>query len=65
METQFITDQQGNRVSVILPIKLYYKMIEELEELDDVRQYDQAKARASDPISAEDAFQRIEQQRVS
>ena len=64
METQFITDQQGNRVSVILPIKLYHKMIEELEELDDIRQYDQAKAQTSDPVPAEDAFRRIEQQRT-
>ena len=65
METQFITDAQGNRVSVILPVEVYHKMIEELEELDDVRLYDQAKAQPSDPVSAEEAFQRIDQQRPS
>jgi len=41
--TQYITDPIGNRISVILPIKDYELMLEELEEIDDVRLYDEAK----------------------
>lgn len=63
--TQFITDAQGKRVSVILPVDVYDQMLETLDELDDVRLYDQAKAQPSDPISAEDAFSRIDKQRQS
>ena len=43
MKTQFVTDDHGKKVAVILPIKNYQKMIEELEDLEDVRLYDEAK----------------------
>ncbi len=43
METQFLTDNKGNRMAVVLPIKQYNKMIEKLEDLEDVRLYDEAK----------------------
>jgi PHD/YefM family antitoxin component YafN of YafNO toxin-antitoxin module len=37
-------DEKGKRVSVILPIEEYESMLEELEELEDIRAYDEAKA---------------------
>ncbi len=40
---QYITDDRGNKLAVILPIKEYQKMLEELEELEDIRLYDEAK----------------------
>lgn len=43
MKTQFITDDNGNKLAVILPIKDYEKMVEELEEIEDIRLYDEAK----------------------
>ena len=43
METQFLTDEKGNRTAVLLPIKKYNKLMEKLEDLEDVRLYDQAK----------------------
>ena len=43
METQFLTDEKGNRTAVVLPIKIYNKLIEKLEDLEDVRLYDEAK----------------------
>ncbi len=43
METQFLTDKKGNRTAVVLPIKEYNKMIEKLEDIEDVRLYDEAK----------------------
>ncbi|MBG6112020.1 hypothetical protein H4V97_002258 [Flavobacterium sp. CG_23.5] len=43
METQFLTDEKGNRTAVVLPIKKYNKLIEKLEDLEDVRLYDEAK----------------------
>jgi PHD/YefM family antitoxin component YafN of YafNO toxin-antitoxin module len=44
MEARYIVDENGKRVSVILPIEDYERLIEELEELDDIRAYDEAKA---------------------
>jgi hypothetical protein len=40
---QFIIDTMGEKVSVVLPIKDYEYMLEELEDLDDIRLYDEAK----------------------
>ena len=43
METQFLTDKKGKKTAVLLPIEKYNKMIEKLEDLEDVRLYDEAK----------------------
>ena len=39
----FITDKKGKRISVILPIEEYERILEELEDQEDVRLYDEAK----------------------
>jgi len=39
-KTQFITNDSGKKLAVILPISKYRKMLEELEELDDIKAYD-------------------------
>jgi PHD/YefM family antitoxin component YafN of YafNO toxin-antitoxin module len=43
MKTQFITDNQGKKIAVILPVKDYEKLMEELDDIEDIRLYDQAK----------------------
>ncbi len=40
---QFITDNAGKKISVVLPIKDFEAILEELEELEDIRLYDKAK----------------------
>jgi len=42
-KTQFITDSDGNKTAVVLPIKEYKKMLEEVEELEDIKLYDKVK----------------------
>jgi hypothetical protein len=44
MSARYVVDESGKRVSVILPIEEYEGMLEELEELEDIRAYDEAKA---------------------
>jgi PHD/YefM family antitoxin component YafN of YafNO toxin-antitoxin module len=44
MEARYIVDENGKRVSVILPVEEYERLLEELEELEDIRAYDEAKA---------------------
>jgi len=41
--TQFITDNTGKKLAVVLPIKDYQELIEELEDLEDVKAFDEAK----------------------
>ena len=43
LKQQFITDDRGNKLAVILPMKEYNKMLEEIEELEDIKLYDEAK----------------------
>ncbi len=65
MRTQFITDNNGNKLAVILPIKQYNKMIDELEELEDIKLYDKAKKGKQEFIDADQAFKEIEENRSS
>jgi hypothetical protein len=51
LHPQYITDERGNRVSVVLPIKQWQQVLDELEELDDIRLYDEVKARNEPTIS--------------
>ena len=60
---QFITDKQGKKISVVLPIKDYKAMLEELEELEDIRLYDEAKKSNEVSIPIDDAFKIIEAKR--
>lgn len=63
MKTQFITDSTGEKLAVILPIKEYEKLMEELDELQDIKAYDKAKSRKQTFVLAEDMFKAIERKR--
>lgn len=45
---EYVVDEKQNRKSVILPLAEWERVVEELEELDDIRAYDQAKAGSQD-----------------
>lgn len=60
MKTQYITDTTGKKVSVILHIRDYEKILADLEELEDMKAYDRAKARKSEPIPFKKAIKEIE-----
>lgn len=44
MDVRYVVDENGKRVSVILPVEEYERMVEALEDSDDVRLYDEARA---------------------
>ena len=60
---QFITDSDGNKISVVLPVKEFEALLEELEEMEDVRLYDEAKASDEPSIPIDEAFKMIEEER--
>ena len=39
---RYIVDADGKRTEVVLPIVLYERLLEELEELEDIRDFDVA-----------------------
>lgn len=58
---QYITDYSGEKISVVIPIHEFNNLIEELEDLEDVRLYDEAKKEDDGPsIPIEEAFKMIE-----
>ncbi|HEX8127501.1 MAG TPA: hypothetical protein VF527_00130 [Pyrinomonadaceae bacterium] len=59
----FIVDENGSRVGVVLDIADYRKLLEDLEELDAIRAYDEAKASGDEAIPFEEAIAEIEQKR--
>lgn len=59
-EEHFVVDEKGNRVGVLLNIKDYEKLLEELEELDSLRAYDAAKSSDDEAVPFDDAIRDIE-----
>jgi PHD/YefM family antitoxin component YafN of YafNO toxin-antitoxin module len=69
MGAQYVVDENGKHISVILPIEEYERMIEALEDLEDVRLYDEAKAALqrgeSEVVPLEQAMHEIREGRVT
>ena len=62
-EEQYVVDKNGNRVSVVLDVEEYQKLLQDLEELDSIRAYDRAKASGDQAIPFEQAVTEIEMNR--
>ena len=59
LHPKFVVDEQQNREAVLLPYKEWEKIVEEMEMLDDIRAYDEAKSHPSDPVPFNDAVKEI------
>lgn len=60
---QYITDNTGKKISVILPLKDFKAIMEELEELEDIKLYDEAKKSGEALIPIDEAYKMIEKKR--
>ena len=60
---QYIIDNAGKKISVVLPLKDFKAIMEELEELEDIRLYDEAKESGEPSIPIDKAFEMIEAKR--
>ena len=58
---QYVVDENQHRRAVLLPVAEWQKVVEELEELDDIRAYDQAKEFPGESISFEQAVREIQE----
>ena len=69
MEARYLVDENGKYVSVILPIEEYERLIEALEDLEDVRLYDEAKTALqrgeSEVVPLEQAMREIREGRFT
>ena len=62
LHPQYIKDTSGKKM-VVLHKKEFDSLMELLEELEDIRLYDEAKKGKQDLMDAEEAFREIEQKR--
>jgi len=63
LNPQYITDEKGNKISVVLPIKDFEAMLEQLEELEDIRMFDESGESDEPTVSIDEAFKIIEDRR--
>lgn len=63
MKTQFVTDNKGKKVAVLISIKEYQKILEDLDEINCIKAYDKAKSRNSEFIEASIMFKSIERKK--
>ena len=63
VHAQYITDYTGKKISVVLPINESKTIMDELEDLDDIRLYDEAKKSDEPSIPIDEAFRIIEMNR--
>jgi len=60
---RYLVDENDNRIAVLLNIEDYQLILEEIEELEAIRSYDEAKASGEKGIPFEEALAEIEQER--
>jgi hypothetical protein len=58
---QYLVDDEGNRIGIVLDIAEYHRLLDEAEELESIRAYDAAKAAGDEVIPLEEALAEIEQ----
>jgi hypothetical protein len=55
LHPQYITDEEGRKISVVLSVNEFEQIMEELDELEDIRLYDEAK-KDKEPYSSFDEY---------
>ncbi len=60
LHPNYITDKTGKKISVVIPIKDFEAIMDELEELNDIKLYDEAKKSNEPSIPIDDAIKMIE-----
>jgi len=57
---QYLVDGNQQRKAVVISVKDWARIVEELEELDDIRAYDKAKAGPQDAVPFEQCVHEID-----
>ncbi|MGK7946442.1 MAG: hypothetical protein AB4058_18435 [Microcystaceae cyanobacterium] len=63
LEEKYVTDKQGNRIGILLDIEEYQQLLEELDELEAIKAYDNAILSDDEEIPFEVAISEIESKR--
>jgi len=61
LHPEFVVDEHQHRKAVLLPVAEWDRIIEDLEDLDDIRAFDAAKAGPQETIPFERAVREIQE----
>jgi PHD/YefM family antitoxin component YafN of YafNO toxin-antitoxin module len=56
---EFVVDRRARKKAVLVPLSEWQRLMEAIEELEDIRAYDRAKARREAAIPFEEAVRQI------
>lgn len=62
LHPQYLVDEGQNRTSVVLPLDEWELLMDELEELEDIRAYDSAKSEEQVALPFDQAVQEIREE---
>ena len=62
LHPEFVVDGKQNRKAVLLPVTEWERVVDELEELDDIRTYDTAKSGSSEKLPFDQAVREIQEE---
>ena len=60
---EYVVDEKARKKSVLISIAEWQQLMEAIEELDDIRAYDQAKKEPDDLVPFEEAIRQIKAKR--
>jgi hypothetical protein len=60
---RFLTNEKGEKIAVVISIEEYEKLLEQLDELDDVRAFDDTQASDEGSIPFDQAISETKQSR--
>lgn len=63
LHPKYITDNTGKKISAIIPINEFSSLIEQLEELEDIRLYDASKNDNEPALSKDKAMEMLKKER--
>jgi hypothetical protein len=64
LKEKYVTDDQGNRVAVLLEVEEYRRLLDALEELESIRAYDTAVTVREDAIPFDKAVEELKRDRA-
>ena len=59
LHPEYVVDEQQHRKAVLLPVAEWERIVDELEDLDDIRAFDDAKSGPQEAIPFEHAVREI------
>ncbi len=57
---EYVVDAENRKKAVVIPISEWRQLMEEIDELEDIRAYDKAKSGPSEPVDFEEGVRRIQ-----